>query len=76
MGTKNSSTDTRSRAKKLSARLGAFHIDMDIDDAVQAHELLIQKALNFKPRYSVEGGSQSENVSVLGADCVLDTNIY
>lgn len=75
MGTKNSSTNTRSRAKQLSAKLGAFHIDMDIDEAIQAHELLIQKALNFSPRYAVEGGSRSENASGRRANFSFDADI-
>ncbi|KAL8315076.1 hypothetical protein RB593_008588 [Gaeumannomyces tritici] len=64
MGTVNSSDETRSRAKRLAERLGAYHTDIDMDEVVDAHENIIQKALNgFKPKYQVEGGSTSENLA-------------
>lgn len=67
MGTVNSGDDTRSRARRLAEQLGAYHSDISIDEAVLAHEAIIQKTLNFTPRYGVEGGSPAENVS----DCYL-----
>lgn len=64
MGTVNSSNETRSRAKRLAERLGAYHTDIDMDEVVDAHENIIQKALNgFKPKYQVEGGSAGENLA-------------
>lgn len=63
MGTVNSGDETRTRAKKLGETLGAYHSDINIDEAITAHELIIQKTLNFKPRYKIEGGSDAENVS-------------
>ncbi|KAJ0161226.1 Glutamine-dependent NAD(+) synthetase [Colletotrichum tanaceti] len=63
MGTVNSGDDTRSRASRLAAELGAYHSDISIDEAVQAHEAIIEKTLNFKPRYGVEGGSPAENLA-------------
>lgn len=62
MGTQNSSVETRSRAERLAEELGAYHSDISIDEAIQAHELIIEKTLKFKPKYSVEGGSPAENV--------------
>jgi hypothetical protein len=59
----NSGEETRSRARRLSETLGAYHSDITIDEAITAHELIIQKTLNFKPRYKIEGGSDAENVS-------------
>ncbi|TAQ88217.1 hypothetical protein B7494_g3469 [Chlorociboria aeruginascens] len=63
MGTVNSSDATRSRALKLSRALGAFHSDISIDDAIHAHESIIERTLDFKPRYAVEGGSWAENMA-------------
>ncbi|EHA47279.1 hypothetical protein MCOR27_008586 [Pyricularia oryzae] len=64
MGTVNSSDETRSRAKRLAERLGAYHTDINIDNAVQAHESIIESALGgFKPKYAVEGGTNSENLA-------------
>jgi NAD+ synthase (glutamine-hydrolysing) len=44
--------------------LGAYHSDISIDEAITAHELIIEKTLKFKPRYKVEGGSDAENVKL------------
>ncbi|KAK1456513.1 glutamine-dependent NAD(+) synthetase [Colletotrichum cuscutae] len=63
MGTVNSGDDTRTRARRLAEVLGAYHSDISIDEAVQAHEAIIEKTLNFKPRYGVEGGSPAENLA-------------
>jgi NAD+ synthase (glutamine-hydrolysing) len=64
MGTENSSMETRSRARRLAQTLGAYHSDISIDEAIHAHELIIEKTLKFKPKYAVKGGSQSENVFI------------
>ncbi|CAI4213851.1 unnamed protein product [Parascedosporium putredinis] len=50
MGTVNSSGETEGRAKKLAEKLGAFHSNITIDETVAANEIMIQKALNFKPK--------------------------
>jgi len=63
MGTVNSSDETEGRAKKLAEKLGAFHSNITIDETVAANEIMIQKALNFKPKYEVEGGSRAENLA-------------
>ena len=63
MGTVNSGDETRTRARKLGETLGAYHSDISIDEAITAHEQIIEKTLDFKPRYKIEGGSDAENVS-------------
>ncbi|KAH8816657.1 hypothetical protein F5884DRAFT_896414 [Xylogone sp. PMI_703] len=63
MGTVNSGEETRSRARRLSERLGAYHSDISIDKAVIAHESIIEDTLSFKPRYQIEGGSAAENLA-------------
>ncbi|PMD48798.1 glutamine-dependent NAD(+) synthetase with GAT domain-containing protein [Hyaloscypha variabilis F] len=63
MGTVNSGDETRTRARKLGETLGAYHSDISIDEAITAHELIIEKTLDFKPRYKIEGGSDAENLA-------------
>ena len=64
MGTKNSSSETRSRAKGLSKTLGGYHSDIDIDPAIDAHEVIIENTFsNYKPRYAVHGGTAAENLA-------------
>lgn len=64
MGTVNSSDETRSRAKRLAERLGSFHYDTSIDDAVSAYMSMVKSTLDFTPRYSVEGGTHAENLAL------------
>lgn len=63
-GTVNSSDETRSRAKRLAERLGAYHLNISIDAAVDAHQSIIKDALQFTPKYIVEGGTQAENLAL------------
>lgn len=63
MGTVNSGDETRSRAKRLAETLGAYHSDINIDEAVTAHEAIVAKTLNFTPRYKIEGGSDAEQLA-------------
>ncbi|KAH8161918.1 hypothetical protein CIB48_g6326 [Xylaria polymorpha] len=64
MGTVNSSEETRSRAEILSTKIGAYHMSIQIDAAVQANLSIVKDALNFEPRYTVEGGTQAENLAL------------
>ncbi|TRX97566.1 hypothetical protein FHL15_001321 [Xylaria flabelliformis] len=59
MGTVNSSEETRTRKK-----IGAYHMSIQIDTAVQANLSIIKDALHFEPRYTVEGGTQAENLAL------------
>lgn len=64
MGTVNSGDETRTRAKRLSERLGGYHSDIKIDEAVTAHENIIAQTLDgFRPKYAIEGGSAAENLA-------------
>jgi NAD+ synthase (glutamine-hydrolysing) len=63
MGTKHSSTDTRSRAKRLTQDIGAYHSDASIDETINAVESTVEKILDFKPQFAVDGGSDSENLA-------------
>ncbi|KAI1112217.1 NAD+ synthase [Nemania sp. NC0429] len=63
-GTVNSSEETRSRAERLAAKLGAYHMSINIDSLVQANMDVVKNALDFTPKYSVEGGSRAENLAL------------
>ncbi len=58
---KQSSRETRARAKLLSEAIGSYHIDLDIDEVYNAQRNLIVQALNLEPKFKVEGGSTAEN---------------
>jgi NAD+ synthase (glutamine-hydrolysing) len=63
MATEHSGEETRSRSKRLAAKIGAYHSDINIDETVTAHENIVHTALNFKPRFLVEGGTAAENLA-------------
>lgn len=63
-GTVNSSDETRSRAERLAEKLGAWHLSIPIDGVIGAYQDLVKSALQFTPRYSVEGGTQAENLAL------------
>ncbi|ODA77736.1 hypothetical protein RJ55_06338 [Drechmeria coniospora] len=62
--TVNSSNETRSRAERLSEKLGAWHLSIPIDNIVESYHSLIKTALHFTPHYAVEGGTQAENLAL------------
>lgn len=65
MGTVNSGEETRGRAKRLSERLGGFHSDIKIDEAVSGHDNIIAQAFGgFRPKYAVHGGTPAENLAL------------
>lgn len=64
MGTGNSSKETRSRAKVLAEKIGAYHTDLDIDTVVKALTNLFETITNFVPRFKVHGGTQTENLAM------------
>ncbi|KAF2786729.1 glutamine-dependent NAD(+) synthetase with GAT domain-containing protein [Melanomma pulvis-pyrius CBS 109.77] len=63
MRTKNSTEDTRMRASTLADTIGAYHSDISIDEAIAAHEIIIQKTLHYRPKYTIQGGSNSEDLA-------------
>ncbi|TKW52135.1 Glutamine-dependent NAD(+) synthetase [Colletotrichum tanaceti] len=65
MGMKTqSSAETRQRARDLAEAIGSYHINLDIDDVYNAQKSLAVSALNFEPRFKVEGGTQQENLTL------------
>jgi NAD+ synthase (glutamine-hydrolysing) len=57
-----SSSETRSRAKRLSEAIGSYHTDMNIDDVFEAQKKIITQATGCEPKFRAHGGSNSENL--------------
>ncbi|KAJ1654434.1 glutamine-dependent NAD(+) synthetase, partial [Dispira simplex] len=64
MGTENSGTDTRQRAKALAGYIGTYHVDLDMDSVVSVVTTLFGTVTGKKPRYKVHGGSHVENLAL------------
>jgi NAD+ synthase (glutamine-hydrolysing) len=64
MGTQNSSSETRSRAKALSHSIGAYHVDLNMDTVVTSLTNLFALVTNFSPRFVVHGGSKAEGLAL------------
>lgn len=64
MGTENSSEETRSRSKELAAKIGSFHIDLNMDSLVTAVVNLFEVATGKRPIFKIFGGSQTENLAL------------
>ncbi|GJX85636.1 glutamine-dependent NAD(+) synthetase [Tanacetum coccineum] len=55
---------TRSRAKLLADEIGSWHLDVSIDTVVSSFLSLFQTLTGKRPRYKVDGGSNSENLGL------------
>ncbi|PAV20178.1 glutamine-dependent NAD synthetase with GAT domain-containing [Pyrrhoderma noxium] len=64
MGTENSSSETRSRAKELGGAIGSYHINLDMDTVVTAVRSLFGLVTGITPRFKVHGGSYAENLAL------------
>ncbi|KAH8685499.1 glutamine-dependent NAD(+) synthetase-like protein [Tricladium varicosporioides] len=61
---KNSSPDTRKRAKDLAKDIGSYHLDFDIDTVVNAIVTLFTTVTKFTPAYKMYGGSIASNLAL------------
>jgi NAD+ synthase (glutamine-hydrolysing) len=59
---KQSSKETRSRARELADAIGSHHVNLDIDEVYNAQRNLVINSLNFEPKFKVEGGTIAENM--------------
>lgn len=64
MGSKNSSTETRKRARDLAAHLQCEHTEIEIDDIVGEFEAAIKKAFDIKLQFEVNGGTWQEDIAL------------
>jgi NAD+ synthase (glutamine-hydrolysing) len=61
---KQSSHETRQRARDLSEAIGSYHINLDIDDVYESQKNLINLTTGFTPKFKVEGGTVQENLTL------------
>lgn len=59
-----SSKETRQRAKDLSARIGSYHTDLNIDDVFHATKGLLKQGTGFDPKFTAHGGTHTENIAL------------
>jgi len=52
---KQSSKETRQRAKDLSEAIGSYHVNLDIDNIFEAQRDLIVKHLEYEPKFKTQG---------------------
>ncbi|ODV83465.1 hypothetical protein CANARDRAFT_9526 [[Candida] arabinofermentans NRRL YB-2248] len=64
MGTKNSSIETRTRAKDLAEKIGSYHVDLNMDTLVSAMVSLFEVTTGKKPIFKIFGGSNIENLAL------------
>lgn len=64
MGTSNSSSETRGRAKQLAKDIGAVHTDLNMDTVITALVTLFTMVTAFTPKFKVHGGSNTENLAL------------
>ncbi|KAL6588188.1 hypothetical protein OROMI_001166 [Orobanche minor] len=62
MATENSSEATRQRAKVLADEISSWHLDVSIDGVISSLLSLFPTLTGKRPRYKVDGGSNSENL--------------
>eukprot|EP00750_Incisomonas_marina_P014578 INCI17689.3.p1 GENE.INCI17689.3~~INCI17689.3.p1 ORF type:complete len:681 (-),score=110.69 INCI17689.3:393-2435(-) len=64
MSTKNSSAETRGRAKRLAEELGAYHNDISIDLITTAVLKVFELTFRKVPRFMSRGGSWAEDMAL------------
>ena len=64
MGSANSSSATRDRAKTLAGQIGSNHMTIAIDDMVEATNGIFTQSVAMTPRFRVHGGSSAENLAL------------
>ena len=61
---KQSSFETRSRAKALAESIGSYHTDVDIDDVFNSQKSLLTRATGFEPLFLSQGGNSTSNLAL------------
>ncbi|KAJ3316371.1 glutamine-dependent NAD(+) synthetase [Blyttiomyces sp. JEL0837] len=64
MGSKNSSSETRLRAKRLAESIGSYHIELEIDAVVAGILSVFEVVTGKRPIYKIFGGSSTENLAL------------
>lgn len=64
MGTQHSSHNTTSRAQRLGAAIGAYHLSVPMDTLVQAMVTTFSIATNLVPKFEAQGGSRTQDLAL------------
>ncbi|DBA79501.1 TPA: hypothetical protein ACH3X2_007768 [Trebouxia sp. C0005] len=64
MGTVNSGSATKDRARNLAKQIGADHLDVKVDIVIDAMAKLFQMITGKTPRFRADGGSNAENLAL------------
>ena len=64
MSSSNSSSSTHERAQRLAAQVGSTHVNLSIDDMVEASTSTFIQTSQQVPKFTVHGGSRSENLAL------------
>ncbi|KAI8613527.1 hypothetical protein BC830DRAFT_1258240 [Chytriomyces sp. MP71] len=64
MGTSNSSDETKTRASRLAADIGAYHVNLNMDSVVLAVLGVFQTVTGRTPQFKMHGGSVAENLAL------------
>ncbi|XP_058064465.1 glutamine-dependent NAD(+) synthetase [Anopheles bellator] len=64
MGTENSSRETRARAASLAGQIHCYHLDINIDGAVNTLLGIFQLVTGMRPRFRSAGGCARENLAL------------
>ncbi|KAL1588494.1 hypothetical protein WHR41_02874 [Cladosporium halotolerans] len=61
---KQSSKETRDRARDLASAIGAHHVDTNIDPMFNALFEVVSSTLSFQPKFKTDGGQPTENLAL------------
>lgn len=64
MGSVNSSKETRRRAAQLANQLGSYHIEINIDTAINALLGIFNAVTGLSPRFRTQGGCARQNLAL------------
>lgn len=64
MGGKNSSTHTKNLASQLSNQLGSYHMEINIDTAVNALLGIFNMVTGMTPKFRAHGGCARQNLAL------------
>jgi len=64
LGSKNSSTETLGRAKRVADQIGSHHFNMNIDESYEAIVKVFERETGKTPKYESHGGTYTEDVAL------------
>ncbi|QIW98013.1 hypothetical protein AMS68_003531 [Peltaster fructicola] len=61
---KQSSVETRQRAKELAEAIGSHHVDTNIDPMFNSLFEVVSGVLKYEPKFKTDGGKDNENLAL------------